>query len=716
MHAQLGTDIFTLGADDANNYGGTWNTTNAGSGFSDWTFDTSGGGFQGRFIGSFSTALDVSSNSFGLFANSDASAVSGATINLPQTMQEGDVFKISVGVNFRDGNKGFDLRNSSNATVRNFNVGSDKYTLDGNDLFNDDYDANTVITFTFTQEASEMSWTAQRTGGLTDSAGGSFSGVSPGTITNIRLYNTSAGSNGDGGGARNLYFNSLSFTSRYTIPNSSSTSVTSDITAPYLTVESGGSVTVNSGFDLTVSGNLTNNGTLNLNSGSSMTISGTTSGTGNYSYARNLANGSQWYLMSSPVSGENYNNDWVTANSIPSSTQDTDNRGISWYDNSSSDTDSDGGATSDSATGYWRYMEAGNDASFAVGRGYGLIRSSSGDITFTGTGIYSTSQTFALTMGENNFNLVGNPFSASLNLGDFFADNGAGVISGAQVWFWNGSSYDVRTSGSHSSFEIAPTQGFFVEAAAATNLTFDIADVSHTAATFQRTSSKPEITLSLVEGKQKRNAYVYYIDGSTTSYDLGFDGKLFGGVSHNLAIYTDLIESNGNKYQLQALPNSNYESMVIPVGIIADAGKEITFTAEALNLPSGLKVFLEDRELNTITRLDEANSNYKITLNNALNGTGRFYLHTTSSALSVNDITLEGVNVFALNRNTLRINGVNSDKASLKLFNILGKNVLSQSFSSKGVSEVNLPNLSTGVYIVQLSTEKGKTSKKIVLE
>ena len=67
--------------------------------------------------------------------------------------------------------------------------------------------------------------------------------------------------------------------------------------------------------------------------------------------------------------------------------------------------------------------------------------------------------------------------------------------------------------------------------------------------------------------------------------------------------------------------------MVIPVGISADAGKEITFTADALNLPSGLKVFLEDRENNVFTRLDEAGSIYKFTLIEASNDIGRFYLH-----------------------------------------------------------------------------------------
>ena len=52
----------------------------------------------------------------------------------------------------------------------------------------------------------------------------------------------------------------------------------------------------------------------------------------------------------------------------------------------------------------------------------------------------------------------------------------------------------------------------------------------------------------------------------------------------------------------------------------------------------------------------------------------------------------------------------------MKLFNILGKQVLSSAFTSNGVKDIYLPNLATGVYIVQLETEAGNLNKKIVLE
>lgn len=433
-------------------------------------------------------------------------------------------------------------------------------------------------------------------------------------------------------------------------------------------------------------------------------------------YNRNLPNNYQWYLMSSPVSSESYDDIWVTNNSIPSSTQDTGNRGVSLYNNTSSDTDSDGGATDDSATGYWRYMEAGTSNSFNVGRGYGIIRNSTGDVSFKGNGIYSSDQNFTLEQGENNFNLIGNPFIAFITLGTFHTTNTSNI--GTDFYFWNGSSYTTKTSGIDPTYEIAPGQGFFVEASSTNNVTFEISDATHQSSdTFQKSlNTRTEVILKINKENNERSARILYLDNTTKGYDVGYDGKLFGGISHNFSLYSDLVESDGQKYQIQSLPNSDYENMVIPIGLISASGKEINFTVETTNLPSGIKVFLEDKQTNTFTRLDEVNSNYKITLTEKTEGIGRFYLHTKSNILSINDIDFNNVSIYKTDNSNLRIIGLNQGIACIKLFNIQGKQVLKSSFTSNGIYDISIPNLPSGIYIVQLETEKGSLNKKISLE
>lgn len=475
-----------------------------------------------------------------------------------------------------------------------------------------------------------------------------------------------------------------------------------------------GNITLNANANLTISGSITNKGLTTINSGATIIATGTLSGV--VTYNRNLANGSQWYNISSPVVNESFDDTWVTNNSIASGQN--NNRGVSWYDNTSYDTDIDG-AGSDTETANWRYLQAGNNGTFNTAQGYSIIRTGFGNVSFSGTGIYTSTQTFGITQGaSNSYNLVGNPFTAYLNLGDFLTDNPVTtVLTASEAYFWNGTDYDTRTSALHSSYEIAPGQGFFVEAAANTNITFDIDDVSHQGTdTFQK-SSRPEIHLLVSDGSTSRYANVYYIDGTTTGFDTGYDGKLFGGVSQSFALYTHLVSGNqGVNYQLQSLPNSDHENMVIPVGLKANKGKEIIFSTETLNLPSGIKVFLEDRQTNTFTRLDEVNSNYKVTLTEKSEGIGRFYLHSKSNVLKTNDINLKSISIYKTDNTTLKIVGLSQGKANVKLFNILGKQMMHTSFTSKGVSELTLPKLATGVYIVQLETEAGKLNKKIILE
>ena len=453
---------------------------------------------------------------------------------------------------------------------------------------------------------------------------------------------------------------------------------------------------------------------------SGATLKATNTFTANVTYNRTLTNGSQWYYMSSPVVGETYNDAWATANSVTSGQN--NNKGLSWYDNSSYDTDTGAG---DTETGYWRYLQSddSNTGLFNVGQGYGVITSSSTTVTFIGTGINTSSQTSPITTGISNFNLVGNPFTSFLNLGDFYVDNPkTTVLAETEAYFWNGSSYDTKTSGLHSTYEIAPGQGFFIEAAVDTNLTFDISDTNHLADTaegadtFQK-SSRPEIHLFLSDGATSRYSNFYYIDGTTTGFDSGYDGKLFGGVTQSFALYSHLVSSSEGKYfQLQSLPKDNYENMVIPIGINADAGKEITFSTETLNLPTGLKVYLEDRETNTFNRLDGANK-YTITLTETSNGIGRFYLHTAQNTLNLNtNLILEKISIYKTDHTTLRIVGLSQGKTTIKLFNMLGKQLLNSSFTTNGVQDISLPQLSTGIYLIQLESEKGTLNKKIILE
>ena len=155
--------------------------------------------------------------------------------------------------------------------------------------------------------------------------------------------------------------------------------------------------------------------------------------------------------------------------------------------------------------------------------------------------------------------------------------------------------------------------------------------------------------------------------------------------------------------------------MIVPIGLKAASGKEITISANSLNLPNGINVFLEDRLNNTFTNLND--ENLKIILNENLDNTGRFFLRTSSQVLSTSSLALAGVQVFKMNNSILSIRGLKEgSKTGITIFNTLGKQVLSSSFTSTNNLDIALPKLASGIYIVNIKTDNGSLNKKIILE
>jgi len=458
--------------------------------------------------------------------------------------------------------------------------------------------------------------------------------------------------------------------------------------------------------DLTLSSNseindigVDSGGSLNINSGTSLIVNGTSSG--NVSYNRNLAT-TNWYLMSSPVVGETYDDAYVTANNIASGTG--DNRGIALF------------TSSDDS---WDYMESGETAPFAEGNGYSVKRSATGDISFTGT-LNVADVGVTLSSAGNRFNLLGNPYTSHIASAIFLT--GEDAISETQtLWVWNqgtgtSGAYEVKTVA--DAMVITPAQGFFVKANAAGGIfNFDKSNQFSTGGAFQRTEIRPELYISVSNQTDVREAKIYYIENMTSGFDVGYEGELFNGVTNPLAIYTHLVaDSEGKNYQVQSLPTNNYENMIIPVGINAVSGTAISIDASTNNFPDGINIYLEDKQDNNFTLLD-ADSSFDTTLENDLSGIGRFYLYTTAGTLSTDAFEIHNnVSIYKTSNDNLRIVGVKNGTASIQIYNILGKQMMRTSFEGMGVNDISLPTLPIGVYIIKLATKTGTTNKKIIIQ
>ena len=454
------------------------------------------------------------------------------------------------------------------------------------------------------------------------------------------------------------------------------------------------SVTINNNLTIDASA------TSNIADGSSLLVNGTASG--NLTYTRTLAT-TNWYGITSPVNGQDIDT-FISAEGLAQSTEDSD-VGLSESYGSFSDT--------------WTYYNSSSSSSgnFIGGKGYIIKLVSAGDISFTGT-FRNSDISRTLSTGGNGFNFAGNPFASYTDIASMLTTN-SGILDEETIWLWNQATASYDTKVTADAYKLAPGQAFFIKSdgesgTLALNKSFQ---THHTSDTFQRTENRPELYLSLSDGSVYKEAKIYYIDGATTSFDNGYDGTLFNGVSNPLAIYTHLVtDSEGKNYQVQSLPNNDFENIIIPVGINAEAGTSITIDASTNNFPSGINIYLEDKQDNSFTLL-EADSNFSFTPENNLDGIGRFYLHTTSGVLSADDFaTNNNISIYTSSNDNLRIAGVQNGTATVRLYNILGKEMLKSSFEGSGVNDIKVNAIPIGIYIVKLTTENGVLNRKIIIQ
>jgi hypothetical protein len=441
-----------------------------------------------------------------------------------------------------------------------------------------------------------------------------------------------------------------------------------------------------------------------VNSGISLKVNGTS--IGNITYDRTLTyiegNIEGWHLVASPVGAQNYHNNYADNNNLALSGS---KRGLATY------------TTNDNS---WSYLESddSNAGTFLSGIGYSLKRTSSGIVSFTGSiNTASTGVTAPITLGSTDgYNLMGVPYPAYINSAVFLTDNTDNLVS-ETIWLWNQNTKNYETKVTNDAFVLAPGQGFFVRASTTANLNFAKLNQTNTVDTFQK-SSKTEIIVRMHDGESERFTKLYYLPNTSAGFDNGYDGETFGGQTNSVDIFTHLIgESKGQNYQIQSIPNSNYESMIVPIGVHAASGKELTFSAETYNLPSVLNTYLEDRLTNTFTNLGKDNGLYKVILSDKCAGIGRFYLHTTQSALNRDTaVFLDHISIYKKDGTTLIISGLLQNKTYFTLYNILGKPLVYSSFFSNGIKDVSLPRLAKGIYFIQLETAGRKLYKKIILD
>ena len=518
------------------------------------------------------------------------------------------------------------------------------------------------------------------------------------------------------------------------------TLVSFTLQAQNITVASGKSFTIEKTGSVTMSGNFSNSGTFTLNSDSdefsSIIIGGSV--TGNISYNRyvNSVGTNEWDLIGAPVDGQSINS-FVTANASTLASN-GDAYAIGYYDN------------------YWNewenYTTSSNwypfDGNFLLGMGFQMATISGGTLKFTGAPA-ATNKTqpiidFSEGEGEGGgeggtkWNLVANPFPSYIHgnanahaTNNFLTINSTKLANSYQAIYGydaDGSGYSVYNNTNFSSaVHLAPGQAFMVASDNPNVVNPD--EVSFTTAMRtteggddfidgRTTQTYFELTLKLYEGVTEIDQTQFYFeDGLNLGLDPGYDA---GHFNQQAALTSRLVEDDeGVGFTINSMGLESVNDVVIPLVINRGAGNEFRISIHNNGIVEGTNIYLEDNQNGTMTLLNE--EDFELTPENNLSEVGRFFVHFTATTLSIaNDVKTDLLNVFKLNTNKfITIEGLanKTRQTQLKLYNILGKEILSTTLDNKtNIQTISTEFLATGIYIIKLESGNNLLTKKLIIK
>jgi hypothetical protein len=325
------------------------------------------------------------------------------------------------------------------------------------------------------------------------------------------------------------------------------------------------------------------------------------------------------------------------------------------------------------------------------------------------------------------FNLAGNPYPSPL---DWTAAGGwtKTNVDNAIYYFNNGltdryqgtySSYINGVSSDGIASNIIPSmQGFFIHVSnGGYPVTASLA-VNNSARTtalspafHKETNSEDKPLIRISAGFEEHPgmsdpAVIYFDAAATPAYDPEQDAlKMLNTDERVPSLYSVSADS---RLSINAMPDPGDSARAIPLGLQTDKAGWLVFTARDMNLmPAGLHIYFADALTGLIQSLEQMPT-YRVQIGKGAHH-NRFYLLFSRQA----KVSMPGageLNAYAVG-NTVIVNG---GTGLLQITNALGQVVGEEMLVHDGQHQVRL-DASPGIYIVTLTTEKGRQARKIFL-
>jgi hypothetical protein len=486
-----------------------------------------------------------------------------------------------------------------------------------------------------------------------------------------------------------------------------------------------GALTIDKDASLTTTEDFKNSGDVNLNSDdnefSSLLVEGTSTGSVAYNrWVNNFEAGTNGNdVIASPVFGESWAN--VMANNQSSiftsgnlwAFNPYNNGYASWGDNYTSST----------------------TTNIISGKGYRVSTppGNSQAVKFTGE-VQTGTVNVTLRRIQTRWNVVGNPYATYIDLAAFIQANTAVLDEGyVLVLGYNGVNntdgwayYNLATALANN-VTIAPGQGFYL-AAKTDNVTVTFTPSMRTvngADDFLQDGARSamsdmyKLRLNVNNSNKTRHAEFYFFnrDDVSNNFDLGYDA-LIKNDGDNFNLYSALLANSLDKLAIQTMSTDNLDTtIIIPIGVEAQSGQQLTFSIDNVEIPSETIVWLEDRENGVWTELNST-STYVINTTEVLTGIGRFYIHfENEDTLTINEVNANEIEIKAImGSKTIIVNGNLNTNSILELYDINGRKVLTQVLDRNTTTHhIDASFLPTAAYIVIVHNDTQKSSKQIII-
>lgn len=356
-------------------------------------------------------------------------------------------------------------------------------------------------------------------------------------------------------------------------------------------------------------------------------------------------------------------------------------------------------------------------------------------VRFTGD-IETESTNVTLHKVQSAWNVVGNPYASYLNVSDFLQTNAEAIDNEylALITYNNNTATNQETyeyynlsSAMVDNMNIAPGQGFYIAAKndnAIINFTPNMRtvlngnDISENQ-TYSNESISHKLRLNITKSNAVRHTQFYFFDDDNISegFDNGYDTNIFDQYD-NFNIYSTLLANSiDEKLAIQTLPLTNVEESIIPLGIEAQAGDQITFSIDNLDIPVDTVVWLEDRDTGNWNEL--TSNSHILNISETLSGFGRFYIHFENNAsLSNTEFDLNDIGIKSVyGTNQLLITGELLEATIVNIYDVNGRLILQTTADAYTVTNrINVSNFKTGIYIVELENTSQTISQQVLIK